>query len=328
MRDSIRWASDTQGLLESACVSSLPTTPRARCDDGVASRSRSARMSDCEFPNLAKTVLIAFGVFSGASGMAQTQDVVSTPSALSIRSGDVMELDVLYESSNGASGLLGLGIRLHWNSSDIAFVALTDVLVTGKLGEDAVCQDDSLFDFDGDPATDCYVQVAWTDIDAGWPGSSSVKLFSASLTSYLPDGATATVGFTASSTSPGYGLNASGTVISGLPGISVGTLRVHLSGYGSVSSLPEGIDCTAPCSDALGACGVCVDEFTIGETVLLLADTAARGVRPPIWDGCTPDDAGYSCMVDITGDEDVSVGLEFCWECLPNATGWRSLLAP
>lgn len=76
-----------------------------------------------------------------------------------------------------------------------------------------------------------------------------------------------------------------------------GVLTVGLTGNGSVTSVPGGINCPA------GACGA---QFNVGDTVVLTA-TPNAGANFGSWAGCTSTN-GTTCSVLITiGSTNVSV---------------------
>ena len=107
-----------------------------------------------------------------------------------------------------ADGLTGLGLRIHWDSSRLAFTGLSDLLATALVAQGPVETDSA--DADADPATDRCVLVAWADTDAAWPGTgcAGATLFSAGFRT-LPGFATATrIGFSASSTAAAYNFRA------------------------------------------------------------------------------------------------------------------------
>jgi len=113
---------------------------------------------------------------------------------------------VVYDTSDANSNVTGLGLRLHYDSSKVTFVGLSDVLSTGLVQQQPPTADS--FDWDGDPATDKYVLVAWADVHANWPGVPlPVTLYNVALrwADGLLAGTTTTIRFSAASTAAGYG---------------------------------------------------------------------------------------------------------------------------
>lgn len=137
---------------------------------------------------------------------AAEQVITVAPAAPALTPNNPINLTVSYTTANPVdSTLTGLGLRVHWNSSQVSFNGLNSVLATGFLAQGTVEADSS--DFDGDPTTDQYLQVAWADVAGQWPGSVSATLYTLSLTT-TPAYTGTTVRFSASSTAAGYTLSA------------------------------------------------------------------------------------------------------------------------
>jgi len=119
-----------------------------------------------------------------------------------------IQLDLVY-STRGPEDetLTGLGLRLHWDSSELALIGLADVTAFGLR---AVGLPEADFaDFDNDPATDTFVHLAWTDLDGEWPGlgATPTQLFSANFQTSPTFSGVTQVNLSASSTAAGYVLN-------------------------------------------------------------------------------------------------------------------------
>lgn len=100
--------------------------------------------------------------------------------------------------------LTGLGLRIHWDSSRLAFASLSGVLPTALVAQGSV--EDDTANADGDALTDKFLQVAWADVDAVWPGGgcTTANLFTANF-NVLPGMTDRTViRFSASSTAAGF----------------------------------------------------------------------------------------------------------------------------
>ena len=117
---------------------------------------------------------------------------------------------VMYRPSDASSGLNGLGLRVHYNSQYIESLVIDDLLLVDLVAVDAVSMPDSA-DFDDDPLTDSYMNIAWATTSGGssWPGGSPVKLFDMKVS--FSESVTANtkihIRFTSSSTHPGYGFS-------------------------------------------------------------------------------------------------------------------------
>jgi len=77
------------------------------------------------------------------------------------------EFAVVYESSDRGLAT-GMGIRVHFDSSQISIDSIAKALREGKVGIQ-VRQDSA--DYDNDPATDYYINAGWADINGAWPES-------------------------------------------------------------------------------------------------------------------------------------------------------------
>lgn len=137
------------------------------------------------------------------------QIITPDPLAQDALVSDPVSIDVNYAPSDANESLSGIGLRMHWDSSELTFVNLTSVYVTDLVSTDASCQADGA-DFDGDPMTDCYVGAAWNDVGDDWPGTGNTptQLYTANFTSNVPIGQTAHINFSASALAPGYALDA------------------------------------------------------------------------------------------------------------------------
>jgi hypothetical protein len=151
----------------------------------------------------------------GWSGMALAAEQVTTPNPTSQSKspGDAISFTVNYSTTNPNNpNLTGLGLRVHFNSSKVTFVGLTNVLQAGLQGVGTPQADTQ--DFDNDPLTDQFVLVAWVDFNGHWPGTEPAQLFTASFTAAANFTGSTTVRFTASSTAAGYTLAATPATVS------------------------------------------------------------------------------------------------------------------
>ncbi|MDB2399923.1 S8 family serine peptidase [Porticoccaceae bacterium] len=116
---------------------------------------------------------------------------------------------VYYRSSDGITGLNGLGIRVHYNSQVIDTFTLKNLLLVDLIAAESVAMPDSS-DYDNDPTTDSYLTIAWAaQSGSSWPGAVPIKLFDLAID--FSDQVTAddkvNIRFSASSTHPGYGFS-------------------------------------------------------------------------------------------------------------------------
>jgi hypothetical protein len=139
---------------------------------------------------------------------AGEQRVNPQPVEQVVVSGTPFDVIVNYSTSDPCpTGLPGLGLRLHWDSSVIDFSELRSVLPAGLVALGPPQPDD--LDHDADPATDRAILVAWADIDGAWPGGAcSTALFTARFQASAGFAGDTAIRFSASSTAVGYALSA------------------------------------------------------------------------------------------------------------------------
>lgn len=100
----------------------------------------------------------------------------------------------------------GLGIRLHWDSLAARLTSITEALPQGlqSVGAEQV---DAL-DYDGNPATDRFVELVWTSPAQDWPGNGTTpaQLFVADLDLHSATQERTALGVSALSAAPGCSL--------------------------------------------------------------------------------------------------------------------------
>ena len=80
---------------------------------------------------------------------------------------EIFSVIVSYETLD--KGLAtGLGIRIHFDSSQLSIESIASMFRHGKVGTQ-IKQDSD--DFDNDPLTDKYLNAAWADVEGMWPES-------------------------------------------------------------------------------------------------------------------------------------------------------------
>lgn len=153
----------------------------------------------------------AAALLGSQAGAGGQQLVEASPAALSASRGAEVVVGATYTTSDANPALTGLGLRIHFNSAALRWVGLDRVLQTGLVGAAAQPAADSA-DFDGDPATDAYVTVAWAAPAGGWPGGGLPADLVAARFEALGSGSTR-VNFSSSSTASGYGLSAASAAV-------------------------------------------------------------------------------------------------------------------
>jgi hypothetical protein len=145
---------------------------------------------------------------------AQTQVVTAVPASQSVASGAQLSIALDYAVDPTDASLPGLGLRLHWDSTRLDLVGLDELLGRDRVAADTACRDDSASNFDQDPATDCFLSLAWASLAGDWPGDLPERLAVARFSSRLGTGESTTVRLSGSSSSAGYGFSGTGAVVS------------------------------------------------------------------------------------------------------------------
>ena len=199
-------------------------------------------------------VEVTCGVFFAATllaGNLAAEEQVITPAPLisSAAAGEPVSLEVFYDTLPQDATLTGIGIRVHYDSSKLGYDQVTETLAFGRLFDPALVepQQDSS-DFDGDPATDFFLSLAWVDFGGNWPGALPQKLARVNFVAAGDFSKSTLVRFSASDLASGYTFSSESATIN--PPVTR-TLSVTRSGTGSgtVTSVPAGIDCGSDCSE-------------------------------------------------------------------------------
>jgi hypothetical protein len=137
------------------------------------------------------------------SGPEQRVSVLGTPKGM--LDSDV-SITVSYDVSDANASLTGLGLRVHYNSSELTFGSISGVLSTDSIGSGG--PDNDTDDFDGDASTDKFVYANWASLFGGWPGTLPTDLVTVTFTVANDDSLESTViNFSASSSAAGYAFN-------------------------------------------------------------------------------------------------------------------------
>ena len=176
-------------------------------DNGLDPNDASDADSDVDFDGF--TALQEFEADTSPLVSDQITQIVYHESSPFV-AGFANNVRVMYRPSDASSGLNGLGLRVHYNSQYIDSLVIDDVLLVDLVSLGTVSMPDSA-DFDNDPLTDSYMNIAWatTSGSSSWPGGSTVKLFDMKVS--FSESVTANtkihIRFTSSSTHPGYGFS-------------------------------------------------------------------------------------------------------------------------
>ncbi|MEM7349295.1 MAG: hypothetical protein AAF657_00720 [Acidobacteriota bacterium] len=150
--------------------------------------------------------LLLLAAAAGTSTAQDQQLITPRPALIEVAVGDRVSATIEYSTSAGVTGLTGLGLRIHWNTSALTLAGLRSVLGSGLVAQ-GVAEPDSA-DFDGNPSTDTFLQVAWADLAGSWPGSATADLLTVDFDVRPGFPGSTLVGFSASSTAAGYTLGA------------------------------------------------------------------------------------------------------------------------
>ena len=196
--------------------------------------------------------------------ISAANDVVAVPA-------NNFEVQIVYNTSDGNTELPGLGLRVHFNSARLSWVQNTFVDEQDLVGVSTPTAD--VEDFDNSPETDMFIQFAWASINGNWPGQLPAALAHIEF-STLDSFTGATINFSASETSPGYGFQATQVLV----GLSNSTIDFDNDG------LPD--ECDAAClaagftadtdDDNDGVADV-DDAFPLDPTENLDTDSDGRG---------------------------------------------------
>jgi len=129
---------------------------------------------------------------------AQVQQLRFEPIIVSAAPGSTLEFELRYATDPPSAALTGLGLRLHWDSSQVSLDAFTPAVDQALLGQNAA-EDDAL-DFDANPDTDRFVVIAWADPVAGWPGFADGVLGTVTVTLAPGFSGVTTLGLSSTST--------------------------------------------------------------------------------------------------------------------------------
>lgn len=169
-----------------------------------------------------------------AEHYTQPQQVIGTAGApVTAWFGQPVEVPLTYTTTDGDATLAGLGLRIHYDSTKLTYVAATitaaDLIDTSDPTTDTV-------DYDADPSTDRYVLVSFADADAAWPGAVPTTLGTVTFTTRPAiAGETTSVRFTAASVANGYGFVGHPLTLNGASG------SLDADGNGTADALTDGI---------------------------------------------------------------------------------------
>ena len=98
--------------------------------------------------------------------LAESQVISITSDNTNYFPGESFKASILYETTDH-NAATGVGIRVHYDSSQLSVDAITNVLYRSNVGTQ-IKQDTA--DYDDDPLTDKLILAGWADTNADWPG--------------------------------------------------------------------------------------------------------------------------------------------------------------
>jgi len=183
---------------------------------------------------------LAVLAIASATDQIDNQDLgfqqITSAANLKTRQGQFLSIPLFYSSSSADKTLSGVGLRLHYNSSNLVYKNVTNLFSESIFGSISDAADTA--NFDNDTTTDRFVQLQYLDIAGNWPNqiTPSVELCDFNFTAQTgftgtqlnvtsPDGTLAT----------GYGLKADPLLVTKNP------WNLDIDGDGRVSVFPDGI---------------------------------------------------------------------------------------
>ncbi|KRH95979.1 bluetail domain-containing putative surface protein [Cylindrospermopsis sp. CR12] len=165
--------------------------------------------------------------------LGNTQQITSTSNRLRATPGANLTVPLFYNTSNSNNAVNGIGIRLHYDSTDLSYQQVTNLFSTNLFG--SITNGLDTENFDKDNTTDRYIQLQYFATTGNWPNQTlPVKL--------------GDFGFTTSSIFQGTQLNITGVDLA--PGYTLEAAPIEIykqnwtldvDGNGTISALSDGI---------------------------------------------------------------------------------------
>jgi hypothetical protein len=110
-------------------------------------------------------ILLVSSIGFSVVAFAESQIVSFSADTTHYYPSESFEVAIVYESTDRGPAT-GVGIRVHYDSSQISIDSIAKTLRQGKVGVQ-IKQD--LSDYDNDPSTDRYINAGWADVNGAWP---------------------------------------------------------------------------------------------------------------------------------------------------------------
>jgi hypothetical protein len=185
--------------------------------------------------------------------------------------GDQLTVAVEYDADD--ADLTGLGLRIHFDNSELSFTQISDVL-----DQDIVFTDDDVQldteDLDNNASTNSFVHVAWASVDGNWTGDVPTQLLTMEFDISSSVTGNSVIDFSASDNAMGYDFVGQGSVVSYSSGdASLGDLAIN-SDTGAVTLLVDpdsasqaAYDFTVVATDDAGLFGAQEVTLSVAEVV-------------------------------------------------------------
>jgi hypothetical protein len=154
-------------------------------------------------------ISIASNAFAGEGSAPELlqfpRQIITVNESTAFITDSAVDILIDYDVSDGNASLVGLGLRIHYDSSALTFTKFNNVLELDNITSHGPFNDDN--NWDDNLTTDKYLLVSWASILGNWPGNLPISLLSVSFDfnqNYEFD--TTSVEFSASSVASGYSL--------------------------------------------------------------------------------------------------------------------------
>tara|TARA_B110000090_G_scaffold16894_1_gene16889 strand:+ start:492 stop:1040 length:549 start_codon:yes stop_codon:yes gene_type:complete len=116
--------------------------------------------------------LLVSSIGFSVAAFAESQVISISSNNTNYFPGESFKASILYETTDNKLAT-GVGIRVHYDSSQLSVDAITNVLYRSNVGTQ-IKQDTA--DYDNDPLTDKFVTAGWADTNRQWPEYSGQQV--------------------------------------------------------------------------------------------------------------------------------------------------------
>ncbi len=245
-------------------------------------------------------------------GAGPYQTVAATQAAVQANPGSSISLAFEYDTSDGDNTLSLFAIAVHYDSSKLSWSGFKDV-ASGVFHRGSSAQNDNN-DLDGDPETDKYLLLSWSDFQSSsWPGTElPLDLFSVGFEVDPDFDGETSVNVRVTQTSAGYTGRGASVAISAASGATAGVAVTPISGLttdesgGSAQfSVRLAAEPTAPVMLTLASSDP--GEGTVAPTTLSFDvgnwDSLQRATITGVADADADGDIAYTIDIESSSDD-------------------------